>query len=110
MFSECLLVACFKDCKYSASYCLVRPMHFVDDSSGGNVLNEYDCPLLTITNLVLLLIHHSVSVVHECTTSCTITQSSVPARLEHENVQVSGVLHEHNFCNKLYCHNIYCMC
>ena len=108
-----LLVGCFRD--GDASYCLVRPLQQMD-LHGTAITNEYECPILTLTDLVYCIpsnsIYHSVSVIHECSHTCTFNNTSLASRrMEHENVHLSRsqLLYNHDLSNKLYCYNIYCM-
>lgn len=83
------------------------------DVNGENILNEYDCPVLSLTDLIYCIpsqcIKHSISVVHECTTTCTYVTNCISNVIEHETVQTASLIFKHDWKNKLYCHNIYCM-
>lgn len=107
-----LLLACFYDSRSRASYSLIRLLQKVD-SFGVIVNNEFDCPLLTLTDLVYLIesisIHYAVSVVHECNNSCTYVTSSVTTVIERETITKSVLSFKHDPSNRMYCLNIYCM-
>ena len=83
------------------------------DSMGDNLLNEYDCPILTMTNLIYCIpsssVHCSVSVVHECTDSCVFVSDNVCKDVEHEKVSIAQLCYHHDWSNNMYCLNIYCM-
>ena len=83
------------------------------DALGQAILNEYDCPLLSITNLLMCIsshcVSHAVSVVHECTHTCTFVPSSGNKKIEHERVELSLPSFKHDWSNKMYCHNVYCI-
>lgn len=95
-----------------SSYCLVRLLDYMD-LLGEQILNEYDCPLLSMTNLLYCIPSNSViqavSVVHECTSSCTFVQASTSRRVEHEVVDSTDILFKHDLSNKMYCYNVYCI-
>ena len=107
-----LLLACFEVCKDHQAICLVRTLE-VMDNMGEQLLNEFDCPLLSMTNLCYCIpsasICHSVSVVHECTHTCTFTSILVSKQVEHESVELVQKYYQHDWSNNMYCHNIFCM-
>jgi hypothetical protein len=104
-----LLLACFSDCKHHATFCLVRVLQPVDNQE----CNEYDCPILSMSNLIYCIpakhVYHSVSVVHECTNSCSFVTTSIQKRIEQEDVCVSQLTFSHDWSNKLFSLNLYCM-
>ena len=83
------------------------------DINGEYIYNDYDCPILSLTNLVYCIssehILQSVSIIHECTTTCVFVTKSVSKRVEHEDVNTSSLAYDHDWSNKLFCHNVYCM-
>lgn len=98
-----LLLACFGDCEQHVTHCLVRPLQPVD----RHELNEYDCPILSMSNLIYCIpakcVHHAVSVVHECTNTCTFVINSTRQRVEQEDILcVSQLTYTHDWKNKLY--------
>ena len=93
-----LLVACFTLTAHAGSsasgYCMVRTLQQMD-ALGQVIMNEYDCPLLSMTNLLYCIpsnsVSHSISVVHECTDYCTFVNnfgSLHTRRIEHESVVI----------------------
>ena len=97
---------------HERSYCVVRPLEFMD-VNGDCILSEYDCPLLTFGNLIYCLasncVKRSVSVVHECSHTCSFVPSSTQKRIEHEDVCVSELVYKHDWSNNIFCLNVYCM-
>lgn len=91
---------------------MIRPLQYMD-ALGQPILNEYDCPILSLTNLLYCIpshcVSHAVSVVHECTHTCTFVSSSTTKKIEHEDVQSSFSLFKHDWSNKMYCLNVYCI-
>lgn len=64
---------------------MIRPLP-IRGCSGQPILNEYDCPILSITNLLYShRVSHAVSVIHECTTHMYVC--IINKRIEH--VQLS---------------------
>ena len=84
------------------------------DVNGEPIQNEFDCPLLSFTNLIYCIpsnfVKHSVSVVHECSHTCMYISALTSKKVEHEGVDVSELVFTHDWSNNLYCLNIYCMC
>ena len=77
------------------------------------IYNELDCPLLELSHrcevIASTCILGSVSVVHECGSSCTI-KTAARACIERELVTItSRKILEHDKQNSFYCFNIYCM-
>ena len=105
------LLACFTT-SHGDSYCIVRPLQYMD-ILGERICNEYDCPILNLTGVIYCLpsryILSAVSIVHECTTTCTFVISTTQKKIEHEVITVSKTTYRHDWSNKLYCENIYCM-
>lgn len=91
---------------------MVRPLEKMD-LLGEQMMNEFDCPLLSMTNVLYCIpsntVSQAVSVVHECTNSCTFVKTSVIRNVEHEAVESSDIIFKHDFCNKMYCLNVYCI-
>ena len=54
-------------------------LHYMD-ALGQRIVNEYDCPFLSMTNLIYCVpshsVNHAVSVVHECTHTCSFVNCS----------------------------------
>ena len=75
------------------------------------ICNDFDCPFLLLSSDVYFITPHAifttVSVVHECSRSCTEVLSS--RIVERENVQCHQTVFEHDWCNNVYCLNVYCM-
>ena len=97
----------------SRALCFVRLLEQMD-FNGEDVLNDYDCPLLTLTSNIVTIpsckVEASVSIIHQCTSSCTFVLSPVGQIVERENVSNAGSLtYKHDGTNTLYCLNVYCM-
>ncbi len=74
--------------------------------------NEFDCPLLMLTNLLYCINSHKiqnpVSIIHECTDSCKFITTTISSTVEHEHLHTSGPSYYHDTSNKMYCLNVYC--
>lgn len=107
-----MLLSCFKELESGNAYCLVRPLQYMRVEAA--IENEFNCPLLTLSGFVYCIpakcVKRSVSVVHECSNTCTFVSSVASNRIEHEDIDVSAVVFKHDWSNNLYCFNIYCMC
>ena len=75
------------------------------DLLGEQIMNEFDCPLLSITNVPDCIpsytVSQAVSVVHEFTNSCTFVKTSVSRDIEHELVESSDIIFKPDLCNKM---------
>ena len=97
------------------SICVVQILEHMD-CFGAQLYNEYDCPLLTlIPSFHCVFSHcisHSVSVAHECSSTCIFTKntSTSTSIIERQPVQShSKLCFHHDFSNNLYALNVYCM-
>ena len=89
-----ILAACFMEPKESKSFCLVHMLEPID-SFGIPILNEFDCPLLTLIPQFKCIssdcIIQSISVIHQCSSSCKFTLTNIPTIVERHLVdQDSG--------------------
>ena len=79
------------------------------------IIDEFDCPLLALTNTVHLVppnsIHVAVSIMHQCTNTCKFVETAITRRIEREQVDVHNhsLVFKHDWSNDLYCLNIFCM-
>ena len=94
-----------------ASICLVRLLQTVE-VDGQQVQNEWECPLLILTNTVTSIspsdILTEVSVIHEGDNTCTVSNDGC-VQIERETVQANWFIYKHNWRNNLFCLNLYCM-
>ena len=70
-------------------FCLVRYLEPVL-SGTEPVLNEWGCPLLTLTNVIRCtastLVSCAVSVVHQCDSQCVLAEQETTSRIERQLV------------------------
>ena len=52
---------------------------------------------------------HSVSIMHECSSSCTFEHADTTTVVEREHVTSRKLVFVHDFSNNLYAFNVYCM-
>ena len=75
------------------------------------ITNSYDCPLLELTNELLVVesktIVREVSIVHECTTSCKYVEKQLSISVERESVNSNQLVYEHDYQNNYFCFNLY---
>ena len=107
------LLACFKTTD-GRCVCVLRGFEAMESPLGTAVTNEYDCPLLMLSNVVFTVtareVLKDISVVHECTQSCKFVERAVPRKVEREDIPVCRLEFEHDLeSNVMYCLNIYCM-
>lgn len=94
--------------------CLVRNMEEIKIND-QQLTNEYDCPLLTLSPYITAISPHSIltslSVVHECTNTCTFIESHATRRVEREVIQENrtSLIFNHDWSNDIYALNIFCM-
>ena len=107
-----ILAACVKvdgqDCSCGIVQ-LFEPM----DSFGTQLSNYYDCPLLSLSCLFQCVfstsIMQSVSIMHECTTTCVVKQVNRAVQVERHSILSRMNVYVHGVCHNLYSLNIYCM-
>ena len=94
-----VLLSCVKLEKDNSSLCIVRELKEQHHSDGSVILNEFDCPILTLTTELFFIpstfVYSSVSVPHVCTSNCSFT--------------FDFTCYNHDFSNLLFCYNIYCI-
>ena len=107
-----VLTGCFHIQDKGTSYCIVQ-LYEPMDVSGAPLCNEFDCPLFSLTNLFRCVpstsIFQSVSIIHQCTSTCMCKLLSDTTQIERQTVTKQMLTFVHDFCNHLYCFNIYCM-
>ena len=95
-----------------SAFCLCRYLEPVL-SGMDPVLNEWGCPLLTLTNVIRCIpsatVNCAVSIVHECDSQCVLAEHVTTSRIERELVTQKKTVFVHNTSNNLYCFNIFCM-
>ena len=109
-----LLAACFKvpGQGYASCYCTIQ-LYEEMNSFGSGFFNEYDCPLYTLTDTFRCVssdsICRTVSVLHECTSSCLFKTLDTETQVERETVTSNTLVFEHDYSNTIYSKNVYCM-
>ena len=96
-----ILHACFME-RSGIKYCLIQLFEEILGSFDEAILNDIDCPLLTLTKKFLLVppsaLVCAVSICHQCSSSCTL--------IELSNGQLTF---KHDWSNDLYAYNTCCM-
>ena len=94
--------------------CIINHLEYMMCGDSA-ILNDFDCPLLSLTKTLYFTspnsLMRSVSIVHECSTSCTFQKScSNGTTIERELVSNgSSLVYEHDWSNEIVCLNVYCM-
>lgn len=104
------IIACVKTSS-ACSYCIIETLSPL--MSGSNsISNEMDCPLLQGTDHVTIVpsieVKTSISVVHECTSTCgEVMGRETQLEREHTVLNVKTIRHD-SINNNVYCLNLYC--
>ena len=91
-----------------SSYCIIQLLEPETAISQGCILDEFDCPLLTMVDFCVIpssSVCAAVSVVHKCTTTCSFVEKTASAVVE--GCDTSVIVHD--WTNTVYCNNIYCL-
>lgn len=94
--------------------CVIRGLESHVSPQGDPIVNELDCPSLMLTHTVFTAksscILKSVSVIHECGTTCKFTSAQFPRVIEREQLHLSARLEFIHDCrNYAYYLNVFCM-
>ena len=105
-----VFLSCFQS--NEKCYCIVRHLEPLMVGTTPQ-LNQFDCPLLTLTNILRVLpsVNNfcSVSVVHQCSTTCILKEKAVDTRLERHRVTQNTFFLLHDWSNTVYCYNLFCI-
>ena len=73
----------------------------VDPASGQLCLNQFDCPLLTLTKVIRVYspaaIVRAISVVHQCTSTCVVDSMHIATRMERQRVSENTLRLKHDW-------------
>eukprot|EP00731_Ephydatia_muelleri_P003526 Em0001g3526a len=98
-----LLVACFQ--VDMATFCVVRHMEPVLTPEGAPVLNEFECPLMTHTNILRFIpsedVKTSVSLVHQYDLRCKAMNTITATTVERHKISVTKTVFHHNWNNDM---------
>lgn len=77
------------------------------------VYNDFDCPLLILTKDIDCVtptsLVRSVSIVHQCSSSCVFKETVSRTLVEREAIESRRIVFEHDWSNDVFCLNNYCM-
>ena len=93
--------------------CLVQGFQQLQSNdSVTHIVNEYNCPLLDLSRTIFTTpgrnIQHTVSIVHECGTSCCFKQTNTVQNIERQEITRTNLTFDHDWSNTLYSYNVYC--
>ena len=107
-----MLVAC-KPKYRGTAFCLIQAFQPLTTSRGEAVLNDCDCALFELSNKVIAIaatnIKRAVSFVHQCSATCHFEEGPTPVQIEREPMSQTKLHFIHDFSNKMYCYNWYCI-
>ena len=94
--------------------CFIRGLEAMVSPLGTSILNEFDCPLLSLSHTIFTVnstgIKKAVSVVHNCTDTCRFIDMECSRHVEREDVTIKRLEYKHDYSeNLMFCLNIYCM-
>ena len=100
-------------CIESNSRCYVIVRHLEPLMAGTEpICNDFDCPLYSLTSILRSIpsaaIIRPVSVVHQCTSTCSLQNKDVSMTLERQVASQKTLCFSHDWRNTLYCYNVYC--
>ena len=101
------LLACIRT-KTGQNTCFIHPLECL------YVCNEYDCPLLLLWNQTIRCIHaecviSSMSVMHECSDTCTVSVQSYSRAVERQLEKDHHLTFQHDYSKTLFSLNVYCL-
>lgn len=80
---------------------------------GTEITNEWNCPLLELQYRIEVLhsssVLRAVSIVHQCTNTCTFNRRKALRTVERESIEQESLTYSHDVKNMMYCLNIYKM-
>jgi hypothetical protein len=100
-------------CIESNSRCYVIVRHLEPLMAGTEpVCNDFDCPLYSLTSILRSIpsaaIIWPVSVVHQCTSTCSLQNKNASMTLEWQVASQKTLCFSHDWSNTFYCYNVYC--
>ena len=92
--------------------CFIRGLEEMVSPLGAPILNEFDCPLLSLSHTIFTVystsIKKAVSIVHNCTDTCQFIDMECPRHVEREDVTIKRLEYKHDFFgNPMFCLNVY---
>ena len=106
-----ILRACFE--AEGDNWCIVQMYEEDTSEDGKGLVNEFDCPILKLTKVLLAApttcILSPASIVHNCNLTCTFNRAQCKRRIEQEQVELPTLKLDHNNRLNSFLFNIYCM-
>lgn len=100
-----VLLACYK-VEASKAVCLVRELKQILSDNMEPILNQYDCPLLMLTehifDILVSDLISSISAVHMCTDSCIVIEENSSRVFEREKIDANRTIFKHDWTNHMY--------
>ena len=80
-----------------SSYCIIQLLEPETAIPQGCILDEFDCPLLTMVDFFYVIpVYTAVSVVHKCTTTCSFVEKTASAVVEGCDTSVNRLVFVHD--------------
>ena len=105
-----LLMAVYKTAT-GATLCLLQGFLSLLTSTGEQLLNEFDCPLLELTKTLFTVPGgniRKVIIVHECTNTCVLAEKAAGQTVDREHLGCNQLTFVHDWSNYFYCYNVFC--
>ena len=108
-----LLLSCFSvSSTPPLNLCVLQKLAPLVSAVEEQCLNDFDCPILNLTNDLYLLpvsyVIKPISIAHCCTQSCIFVDNVSFSRVEREQITSSKLVFLHDLCNTKFCYNIFC--
>ena len=109
-----VLLSCFvANSNPPGNHRLLQKLEPLLSESGEPCMNEFDCPLLTLTYDLCLIpvscVSKTISIAHHCTQDCKFVGNVTSIQVEREPVTSSKLIFLHDLSNRTYCYNIFCI-
>lgn len=107
-----ILLACAETVRHECM-CFIQLFEVDTSSDGGIILNQYGCPTMALTKVIVPIKSQQVlspaSVCHNCDQSCMFSRKPTKRKIEQEDVELNALQLVH--CRDLnsFLFNIYCM-
>ena len=88
-------------------YCILQELEEL------HINNEFDCPLLSLTNnyhfVIPDIVHTTVSILHQCTSSCKFITRSYVLNFEREQTSQSRLTFQHHLTDSMFFFYLFCI-
>ena len=107
ILSACISVMADKSAQPEQRYCILQELEEL------RINNEFDCPLLSLTNnyhfVIPEIVFTTVSILHQCTSSCKFITKSSFLNFEREQISQSRLTFQHHLADRMFFLNLFCI-